>query len=450
MKRLTRVGLLSMAAVIASASFVSPGLAAKKKLRFWVPYGSYSWQQMEAKFEKANPNVDVQVLTGGDIDKFYAMVTAGLMPDVWGPWGTPGITADVNRDWAADLTPYITRDGKSMDIDDFFPGLMRNFKIKGKQYALPIFYYVDWFFYDTQRYAQAGLAPPPLDPKDRSWTWDVMVANAMKTTTYTSQGAVQKPGLEFNRDMDVANWPKLWGVDMYDAEAMRTSIPQHVAINTPGMTNALTKVWDLIYRHKVTKPVESRFLGKQVAAAIESGWNILFVMPLKGFKWALAPLPYAKTNTGITYPDGWRISRLCADKELAWKFVKFLCEPDSMRLIVRDDKSTYKGTGVARKSVFGETMATDIAKASGMRAADILRIYEGADDVGVVDEGELICLHSDMNRVYLMPILNDLWANKVSPVDAAAKMQTAADKALPTLFKRWIRDVEFAGANKAK
>jgi ABC-type glycerol-3-phosphate transport system substrate-binding protein len=450
MKRSVSSCLLVSAVVLGiCATFVSPALGAKKKIRFWVE-NLYTWREIAAKFEKENPNVDVEVVSG-DLDKLYAMITAGMMPDVWGPWNTPGITADVNRNWALDLTPYIARDGKQMNIGDFFPGLMRQFKVKGRQYSLPIFYYVDWFVYDTQKYAQAGLAMPPIDPKDRSWTWERMVANAQKTTKYNTRGQVDQPGLEFSRTFDNCNWTKLWGASLYDAEGLRTSIPQRIYFTTSEMVTALTKAWELIYKYKVSSPAQIGFASKKCAASIECGWNVSRnVMKLKNYKWALAPLPYGVTNAGTTYPDGWRISRICKDKELVWKFVKFLSSPESMKIIVRDDKSDFKGSGVARKSVFNQTMAQDIGNIAGMRASDVMQIYEGADDVGIVQDRETICLHVDITRTYLDSILNDLWSNKMSPREASVRLQNQADKAMPVLFQRWLRNVKFTGADKVK
>ena len=435
-----------LVSVALSLACATPATAAKRKLRVWLP-AEYTWRQMATKFEKENPGVSVDVVYG-DMDKLYTMITAGLMPDVWGPWETPGITADVNRNWALDLTPYIARDGKAMNMGDFFPGMMRQFKVRGKQYSLPIFYYVDWFFYDAQKYSQAGLPPPPTDPKDKSWSWERMVANAQKVAKYNTQGQLSQAGVEFGRGF--GNWLRLWGVHLYDQEALKTSIPQAIDVSSPAVVEALTKAWELIYRHKVTKPAISYFAGKQAASSMEAGWKIFEIIPLKNFKWALAPLPYGSTNSGTLWPDGLRISRICKDKELAWKFVKFLCAPENMRMIISDPKSSRRGSGVARKSVFSETMAQDIGRASGMNPADVIQIFEGADDVGVVKEQETICLDEDLTGRYLQPILLDLWANKMSPKEAATRLQNQANKALPVLFQRWIRNMKFTGADKVK
>lgn len=439
--RILTMTLLVMSTVVGNAG------AAKKTLRWWVP-GDIVWKELAAKFEKSNPGVQI-VVVNGTIDKFYTMVTAGMMPDIWGPWETPGITADVNRNWALDLTPYIKRDGKSMNIDDFFPGLMRQFRVKGKQYSLPMFYYTDWFYYDVTKYNKAGLASLPIDAKDKSWNWDKMVINAQKTVQYDSQGKVKQPGIETNRY--IGNWRHIWGVDFYGESAYKTSVPQEIHINTPEFERALTKVWELTFKHKVQAPGwdSKSFTSKTTAQSLEDGWIIKLLMPVKNFKWALAPLPWGETNSGRTWPDGWRISRITKDKEIAWKFIKYLCSPEAMDYAVTSAKSTYRGTGVARRSVFRDTMAEDISKVNGMKSGDVLRIYEQADDVGFVKDQETICLNEDIFRTYINPILPDFWNNRLSPKATAVKMQQAADKAMPILFNRWLRNIKFTGADKA-
>ena len=109
------VGYIGSGAVeLLCEALVHSRRSGRKKLT-WYLTGT-SWKALAEKFEKENPNVDI-VMIYGDMDKFYTMTTAGPMPDVWGPWGTPGIHADVNRNWAVEVTAYLKRDEKSMDAE---------------------------------------------------------------------------------------------------------------------------------------------------------------------------------------------------------------------------------------------------------------------------------------------------------------------------------------------
>ena len=434
----------AMACMVLAGTVMGPPVLAKKKITWWAPSDN-SWRQVREKFMAANPTMDVQMIHG-DVDKFYTMITAGLMPDIWGPWSTAGIHADVNRNWAIDLTPYLKRDGKSMNIDDFFPGVMRQFKIAGKQFSLPIFSYADYYFYNPQLYAQAGLNPPPIEAS-KEWNWDRMVANSQKLTVLdAATGKPKQFGLQFSTGLfDFPNYFHLWGAEPYSVDTLRSSIPQDMHWTTPEMVTCLTKMWELKFRYNV---VGGSFTGGKLGSTIEHGYNIQSNMQAKKLKWAIAPLPWAVTNSGTLWPDGWRISRVCKDKELAWKFIKFICSPDIMRMVVSDPKSAHPGSPVVRKSIFKETLGRDVGNATGMAPQDVFRVHEQADDVGIVKYQETVCLHVDIQK-FLNPELDKLWANKVDGRTCATNLQKVTDRMLPGLFARWLRNVKFTGADKS-
>lgn len=442
-KPMLALGLASV--MLLSLAGVAPVSAAKKKLSVWLGT-SYEWKTATAMFEKTHPNIDV-VLLDGDIDKFYTMTMAGMMPDVWGPWSTPGLTADVNRNWALDIGPYVKRDGKAMNIDDFFPGLMGQCRIRGKLYSLPIFSYTDWFFYNTTMWAQAGIQPPPLDASDKSWNWESMLATALKTTKRSADGTkISQAGLEFSRSfIDTPNFVRMWGARIYSEEAYRSTIPQDIDMNSPQMKTALTKVWELIYKHRVTTPAGMPFLNNKTASSIEEGWRAFYYMNVKAMKWAIAPLPWAVSNAGTIYPDGLIISRISKNKDAAWEYVKYLCSPEVMRMIVTDPKSNRRGSAVARKSVFSETMGSEVGKVTGMNPVDVYRVHKQADEVGIAKEKETICLHTDLARQYIEPVLTQFWANKISPSQIADTLDSTAAKGMAILFTRWMRNVKYTG-----
>ena len=440
--------LKSMATATLACSFlvaVAPLCSAKKTLT-WFMDTTAAWKTLATRFEKQNPGVRVQLIYGNQ-DKFYTMITAGLMPDVWGPWGTVGMKADVNRNWALDLSPYIVRDGKSMDIADFFPGLMREFRVNGKFYSLPIFSYVDYYFYNTDMYAQAGLAPPPTDASDKSWNWDRMVLNAQKMTKATGD-KLTVAGVDFARAFGpFPNWYHLWGAKLYSKETLASSVPQTMDFDSKEMVTAFTKVWELIYKYNVARPAAGGFDTGKVASNIDWGWSIGGCMMNSKLKWAIAPLPWAVTNSGTLWPDGWRIGKVSKNRELAWTFVKFLCSKESMQLLATEKKWPYTGSPLARKSLFSEYLGRNIGRATGMDPAVVYDVHAQGDEVGVVKYGETVCLHVDLSAD-VEAILNRMFANKLSPTQTAQQLQSKVDKALPILFKRWLRNIEFSGAEK--
>jgi ABC-type glycerol-3-phosphate transport system substrate-binding protein len=445
--RVAGAGLV-FAVLGALAVVPSQAVLGKTTIRWWMGNagGIAVWQNLAKEYEKQNPKIDI-VLVQGELDKFYTMATAGLMPDLWGPWSNAGIRADVNRNWATELTPYIQRDGKAMDISDFFPGLMREFRVNGKQYSLPIFNYQDCFFYNTELYAQAGLVPPPLDSNDKSWTWDRMVLNAKKMTKIGNTGKITVAGVDFKRDLTWnPGYLSIWGAHPYSETALKSSVPQEVNWDSKEMLTGFTKAQDLIYKEHVANATEGGFETGKVGQRITVGWNIGDYIQAKKLKWAIVNNPWGVSNQGAMWPDGWRMSKVSKNKEQVWSFIKYLCSPKVMAEIVSDPKGPFKASAVARKSVFNETLAENIGAATGMKPSDVLRVTDQADEVNVVKFQETICLHMDLMK-FLEPSMTDLWSNKISAQQFVNKLQSATNARLPELFKRWLRNVKFTGAD---
>lgn len=438
---------------LAIASFIgfvaSPCLAAPRTLTIWA-LNEPQWRAVCSDFEKLHRNVKVRLLSG-EVDKFYTMVTAGMMPDLWGPWGTPGIHADVNRNWAVEMGSLIQRDTKELGIDDFFPGVMRQFRVAGKQYSLPMISNVDYYFYNTKLYSQAGLVPPSSDAADRSWNWDKMLADAQKLTLRNSNGAIQVAGAEINTYIgSEPNFLHMWGASPYGEDALRSSVPQKVYWTAPNSVKALTKAWELINRYKVANPATFQFQNDKVGGSIEAGTLIPYYMKAKTLKWAIAPLPWGDTNSGTLWPDGLRIGRTSKNKELAWEFIKYVSRPSIMKYMVSDPSSQWIGFPSARKSVFLETLGRDIGRRTGQDPATIFDIQSAMDEAGIVKYQETICIHTDLVPFW-EPIVQSLWNNKISPVQAAQRLQDISNRQLPILFQRWIRNIKFTGAeNKQK
>lgn len=412
---------------------------AKKVLRWWAP-ADYTWKQMEAKFESENKGVDIQVMSGS-MDKLYSMIIAGMMPDIWGPWDSPGIMADVTRGWVSDLDAFIRRDAAEIALNDFFPGTLRQFKINGKQFSLPSFGYADYYFYNTTYYAEAGLTPPPVSSNDKSWTWEKMVSNSVKLAKRDASGRTTRTGVTISTELTHSpTWLHIWGAEMYGEAALKSSIPNKTYFDTPQMVKALTMAWELVHAQKVAGTGFNDFTERKSGSSIQWGWMIKNFMRSTNLSFAIAPLPLGETRGGVLWPDGWRISKVCKNKELAWKFIKFLLTPANLRLQVSDPKSAYLGTPTGRKTVFNEVWAREVSAKTGMTPSDVATIHQQADREGVLNEVNSICLHRDLCPKNIDPIMVELFANKISPKDAAVKMQKTADKVLPVLTARWLRD----------
>ena len=73
---------------------------------------------------------------------------------------------------------------------EFFSPVLDLFRASGALYALPADAFPLMLYYDSDYFAQVGVAPP-----DGNWDWDVLVENALKLTQREEDGTVSRWGL---------------------------------------------------------------------------------------------------------------------------------------------------------------------------------------------------------------------------------------------------------------
>jgi multiple sugar transport system substrate-binding protein len=118
--------------------------------------------------QKYNGKITLQVEGHPDPDwakryeKYTAMALANALPEViWlccqfiRPFMVAGLSAN--------LDPFIKKDWKQADVDDFYKPQYEAYKIEGKQLGLPVYLNVNIMFVNRNLLKQAGLAYPADD-----------------------------------------------------------------------------------------------------------------------------------------------------------------------------------------------------------------------------------------------------------------------------------------------
>jgi multiple sugar transport system substrate-binding protein len=161
MKKLT-TGLMlgaAMAAISAGASWAETMIQLVEVITS--PQRTEFLKSQLAEFEKANPDIKVEVVSlpwGQAFEKFLTMVQAGETPDIvempdrWvGLYG--------NNGQLEDLGPYMKDWGGNATLGD----RARQFgsTVKDTQYMVPYGYYINAMFYNKKLFAEAGIAAPP-------------------------------------------------------------------------------------------------------------------------------------------------------------------------------------------------------------------------------------------------------------------------------------------------
>ena len=201
----------------------------------------------KAAFEQSSTNGT----TSNVMEKYVSMISAGTAPDVAAV--NPQFIEPLRAKGAlADLTPYVKRDSKSFQPEDFNePTLVRAIR-NGKWTALPLQMGLWFLFYNTTALSQAGLGKP-----DATWTWDKLMeaARTVRGRDANNLGMTQPPYELPVRDN---------GGDILSPDEKKCILDQ------PPALEAIQWMGDLRQRQRVV-PDPSETGGQAVRALFDSG-----------------------------------------------------------------------------------------------------------------------------------------------------------------------------------
>lgn len=280
-------------------------------------------------FEKANPDVKVDIHGGQDDTKMQQAISSGQNIDVGLSYSTAIVGSFCSSGAFRNLGPYITRD--KVDLSDI-PKVVRGYtSYKGNQCTLPALADTSALMMNTKQLQAAGITTPPK-------TLDELEADGLKLTTYNSDGSIKQLG--FNPLMGFeenspehfapmingswltaagkskigtsAGWKKLiaWQKAYVDKigyaklQAFTSGLGQEFAADNPFQTGQISMVLDGEYR--------TAFLKSQ--------------KPDLQYSTAPTPVMTGYGTYGSTYIAGnvAGIAKGSKNPELAWALLKYL------------------------------------------------------------------------------------------------------------------------------
>ena len=279
-------------------------------------------------FRKANPHLDVKDRwpVGEDwTEEFIAAVAAGDPIDVVLWCGSPFTFMDEGK--LLDLKPLMDADS-TFDKADFYETMTGLVVDKeGHQFGWPYNYATTLIYYNTKMFQAAGVDFPTLD-----WTWDDMLAKALKLTNDTGDPTTQTWGYLFRR-VDTEHMCQSWGGNWVIADEKKCDFTK------PETIEALQFFSDLIYKHKCS-PQAAQMAGQDEVAMFASGrvamvglpeWGLLEfnrVHEKEGLEYDVMLMPQGKAGRKTRLRPG-QISILKATKnpQAAWEAFKFAVSP---------------------------------------------------------------------------------------------------------------------------
>lgn len=285
-------------------------------------------KKIYAEFEAQNPGVKVRVENNpeGYAAKMALSFIAKAEPDVM-MLDASSAALFINNGVLADLAPIMDADSE-FKKSDFFPNVMDIARRGDAYYAVPQDF-TPMVMYYNKRLFDAAKRPYPKP----GWNFDDFLADAQALTREDQYGFAFQ------------NWMPGWimwvwnnGGDVVAGDPPRAT----GAFDAPASVEAVRFLGDLVTKHKVAPSLSQvaamgvdPFANGEAAMTISGHWALIgFANAPKDangkpkLTWddlGIVELPHntPKPQT-VMYESGYAIGRNCRQKELAWKFVKFM------------------------------------------------------------------------------------------------------------------------------
>lgn len=331
MKRLFSKGI----AVVMAATLLLTGCGAKQEqkaqtsekdvtLKMLVPGydGGYLKKELDngiAGFEKANPGVKVEIISVGWEElnsKIVQLYQSKEAPDIM-LTGTRTLKQLADMGAAEDLTKYITDDFKAKRIEN----VLNTANFDGKQYGIPMAFSSRALYYRTDLIDKAPT------------TWDELLATAKKVHQENPKvyGFAVPTDLESGTD-ELLNF-------IYQNEGRIVNDKGEFTLNSEANIGAIEYLKQFNADGVIPDPVSTKrgdqstlFKNGNLAMYISGPWEQEVMDSGKDkAPYAVAPLPSGKVKAETLVTDSYVISSLSKNKDLAWKFVEFMGQPEYQR-----------------------------------------------------------------------------------------------------------------------
>lgn len=405
------------------------------------------WQnQVIQQFEAAHPGIIISLMVvpfNDLVPRLNGLWLQGNPPDVWSPaQSSTGFKNDFAKGRLADLTPYI-KGTDPLDLADFYPSTIAQYTVEDKTYGLPILSGGSYIFYNKDMFDAAGVAYPPTNWSDTSWTWAALVAKAkLLTKNYNDPDTSQYGYVNRLNPNDAYAW--LWGQDLFPASAYQTGYSTEAYLDSAASLQAFQAQQGLFCSDFVSPTLdEMERLGgsaegvfmNQRAAMVATGLWGLWMFKGNGFNWGFAALPKGAAGAkDVVFTDEWGMSSRTAHPQEAWEFIKYLVSVDAQRSYMQTLNSPP-----VRQSLLPEYAPLF---ASTMNATQVSEAYTGSLSHGAESPNHLLVDSSRIDALLtgsLRPVWNDCSASVTDTLTntntqlESLLAQIITDNTLPTL-----------------
>ena len=323
--------LLALGAIAVTATAATGRHHSPTKLTVWVGWSARElsvFKSVVAEYDKAHPNVTVDVVGSINDNKIVAAIRAGNAPDVVSSFNSYNVgTYCASGGWI-DLTSLMKQSGITADT---FPAATRYYTaFAGKRCALPLLADTYGLYYNKALFKAAGISSPPK-------TMDQLTTVAKKLTKFNADGSIKVLGIDpfigFYENVP-ERWITSWGGTWLDSGG------HSILAKQSGWTKWLTwqkQLIDWIGYDKLVRfqaglgdefSASNAFEVGKVAMNLDGEWRVAFIQAEHPtLNYGTAPMPVANPQLyGSGYINGTIIGIPKNGKHdaEAWDLVKYL------------------------------------------------------------------------------------------------------------------------------
>lgn len=401
------VGCMLVLAACGGSETKSTKQTEKEKITFW---GSWSGDQVEQlnelidQYNESQSNYTVTYKVQDNVEeKLLTGMAGGEIPDVilWDRFNT-GMYAEKNA--LLELDEFISKD--KINLDDFYEETVKEMNYKEKQYGIPLLVDNRSLFYNKKLLKEAGVEPPT--------NWDELATVAEKTTKWDGKKLIQA-GFSLD-DVGLFNmWIQQAGGSVLSEDRTKTNFYSAEGKEVLAYWNTLLNDKE-VYQLGFNDGSDAFAAGK-VAMTYNGPWALADYDKVDNLDYGIVP-PVAGPNGdkgASTGGFGLVIPKTAKNKDGAWDFIKWWTTKPEIGIEFAKISNWLPANRVAAQDAYFTENEKYQAFVKTMDFAKIRPTVSG---------------YSDVERLALIPQLENVVAGKTSINDALEKAQEQGDKIL--------------------
>jgi multiple sugar transport system substrate-binding protein len=328
-----------------------------------------AYRTLIRSFEKAEPDIDVQLIEASDREDLIARLSTSLAG------GSPPDLFLMNyrfygqfaaREVLEPLEPHAA-DSEAFQLEDFYRQAVDAFRWDGQVMCLPQNISSLVVYYNRDAFKRFGV---PLPRNGMQWADFVFLASQM---TRDENG---QPVVGADPDLPRANAapaeiyglgveasiirlaPFVWsaGAELVDDEDK----PTRFTLDSPEAKHAIGEFFRLRTLHGVvptdqdleSEDDESRFANGRLAMLLSSRRSVPTFREAAKFDWDIVSLPVFREPAGILHSDAYCMTKASDSKDAAWRFVEYALGPEGAPIVARTGRTVPSLRSVAESDAF--------------------------------------------------------------------------------------------------